>query len=250
MRNHTERAIFYFFTGILRSSKKHKLHLTFVMALPTGYIVTQLVYHYIKKGGFYFYNIEPVLLSLPFILFFSAIAGLRTVVDIPVMPEANWIFKLSEGQNLKHYRKGVKKAIFFSSILPMFVIMGIFYFYSWDFRPAAIHSLFSFSMVLLLLEVFFLDYRKIPFTCVYNPQASNPKTTWPLFFVIFIVYVYTFTMLDLYLLTRPQSNGYYYFFLFLVFFRLKRQEYKSRQSGLLFAEYPSPVFLSLDINKD
>lgn len=250
LRDLVERAIFYFFISVLRSSKKHKLHLTFVMALPTGYVITQLVYYVLKKGGFYFYNIDPVLISFPFILFFSLVAGLRTMVEIPVMLEANWIFKLSAGQNLKHYRKGLKKAIFFSSIFPMIVILGAFYFYFWEFRPAVTHSLFSFSMSLLLFEVFFLDYKKIPFAGEYNPQASNPKATWPLFFLIFIVYAYTFTMLDLFLITRPQSNGYFYFFLFLIFSLLKRQEYKSRQSGLLFIEHPTPVFLSLDINRD
>lgn len=248
LRNPMQRGIFYFFIKTLKRSKKHKLHLTFVMALPIGYVLTQLVYFVLKSGGLHFYNINPSLISFPFILFFSLIAGLRTVVEIPVLPEANWVFKLSQKEDLKHYRIGLKKAIFFSSILPMFGLLTVFYFYFWEFQPAFIHSIFSFFMMLLLLEVFFLSYRKIPFACLYNPQTSNPKATWPLFFFIFIVYAYAFTTLDLLLILKPGSNFYFYIFLFLIFLGLRLQNHKKRDSELIFIEYPTPVFQSLNIN--
>ncbi len=249
LKEPVERGIFHFFMLTLRRSKKHRFYLTLMMALPVGFVVSQAVYLFSRKGLHYFEAVNVPMLYFPFILSFALIGGLRILVELPVNANAHWLFQVSENFRRHLYAAGLKKALCCAAVLPLFLILSVVYLYFWKPGIALQHSLYCLVTLLLMVEVFFLGYRKVPFAAVYNPEATNLKATWPLFLLIFLIYSFVFFKLGLLLLLKPQYNILFYPAAFLLHLGLKWYENKNGKSGLVFVEESPPLMLSLDLGR-
>jgi hypothetical protein len=177
-------------------------------------------------------------------------AGLRMIVRHPIMLSANWIFQLTEADEKKHYMKGIQKAFLFLLGFPLFIGLFIFYLYCWGFQLAVFHSFYSAAIFLLLLEMFFNTYKKIPFAAEYEPGKPNIKVYWPLILGGFLECYVLLSNIGLILLNRPN----YYILFFLVIFALqwgfvfrRYREYKNEDFGFIYDEEPQELMLSLNI---
>jgi hypothetical protein len=249
LKEPVERGIFHFFMLTLRRSKKHRFYLALMMALPVGFVVSQAVYLFSRKGLHYFQAVNVPMLYFPFILGFALIGGLRILVELPVNVNAHWLFQVSENVRGQLYFTGLKKALCFAAVLPLFLILLGIYLYFWKPGIALQHSLYCLVTLLLIVEVFFLGYRKVPFAGVYNPEATNLKATWPLFLLIFLIYSFVFINLGLLLLLKPRYNILFYPAALLLHLGLKWYENKNGKPGLVFVEEVPPFMLSLDLGR-
>ena len=121
LRNHIQRAVFYFFGKTLVRSMLHKIRVVSYMATSVAVILIILV-----SGSSSIQELSDVnktLLSIPLVLSFFLLIGIRAIVNIPAASEANWVFKLTEGKDKKNYFSGLKKGIFFFMLLPLFVLL-------------------------------------------------------------------------------------------------------------------------------
>jgi hypothetical protein len=123
------------------------------------------------------------LLSIPLIVIYCFVIGLRLVFEIPVDLRANWIFKLqldpTAGDGV-----ALGRALAWTFLAPsLLVICFPAYLYSWGWQVAALHSLFLTAITALLVETLMLRLRKIPFTC------SLPVFREHAFVVVFILIV-------------------------------------------------------------
>jgi hypothetical protein len=250
LRHPVQRGIFYFVCQALKRSRKHQLQLVTYMALPTAYIMADLVYFRTRSGWSYFRAPNFFLVGASLIFYFFLAAGLRMIVRHPIMLRANWIFQMTEIKDKKHYLKGLKKAVLFLLGLPLFIGLFIFYLYCWGFRLALFHSLYSAAIFLLLVEVFFNTYKKIPFAGEFEPGKPNLKIYWPLILGGFLEWLVLFSNIGLILLHWPK----YYILFFLVIFVLhwglvsrRYREYKNEEFGFIYEEEPRELMLSLNL---
>jgi hypothetical protein len=109
------------------------------------------------------------LLAQPLLLVFTLVAGVRALVDQPVAPEANWVFRITETRRTSRYASGLKKAVFLKLILPLFGGVFILHLLLWDAGTAFVHSAFGLIVSGLAVEAAFYHFRKVPFACTYVP---------------------------------------------------------------------------------
>ena len=106
-------------------------------------------------------------LSVPFILAFCIIAGLRIVFEIPVELRSNWIFRLMLDPE-RHECEPLARKVILLSVLPwiVFIIFPIYaYFAGW--AVSALHTLLVATWSVLLTNAVLVRFRKLPFTCAF-----------------------------------------------------------------------------------
>jgi hypothetical protein len=175
LRAPEERAVFGFFSNILRSSGKHRMSLAYYLA--AGAAATLLFVVSYKESFQAMTPANGLLLVQPLLLVFALIAGIRVLVDRPVAPEANWVFQLTETSRPAKYLAGLKKSVFLNLILPLFGMVFALHAWLWDARTALLHAAFGLVISVLAIEAAFYHYRKVPFACTYVPGKLRLQFT-------------------------------------------------------------------------
>ncbi|MEW6455347.1 MAG: hypothetical protein AB1410_01355 [Acidobacteriota bacterium] len=251
LRNSVQRAIFHFFGNTLIRSKTHRLHLGAYIAVALGFIFAELLPQIFQRGSeINIYVPNKTLLSIPHILSFIIIIGLRVTITIPLSLEANWIFKLTEIQNKRDYLSGMRKGGFFYIILPLYFLLFILYFFLWGWKYALLHCIYGLTISALFMEAILVNFRKIPFACSYLPGKANLKLLWPVYLLSFISYVYFFTHLEYWLLKNQSYFLIFYPMALSLYLGIKiyRRYFIDLRFNFKYEESPEPVMVSLDLN--
>jgi hypothetical protein len=176
LRNPIQRAVFHFFGNTLRNSSMHKFQLAGYLAAAVGFILILLNS---QQAAFRNMTISNKnLLAIPIMLSIALLLGVRGIVNVPLASEANWIFRLTEGEKRRYYFMGLKKAIFFFALLPLFVILFVFFTFLWGWFYALLHCLYGLAAALILMEILFWRYAKIPFACLTVPGKAKLHILW------------------------------------------------------------------------
>lgn len=109
--------------------------------------------------------LSPDAISIPYILTFLLIIGLRVVFEIPTDLRSNWIFQLLLDRDRQECASLSRKVIL-SAVLPVILLTTFpFYFYLEGIRIACLHALVVAIWATLLTNIVLIRFRKIPFTC-------------------------------------------------------------------------------------
>ena len=109
------------------------------------------------------------LLSIPLILSYCLLIGIRLIFDIPANLQANWIFRLLLDKNADH-SVALSRRLMLSFVLPwLFGIAFPIYVYFWGWTVALPHTALVAAWSWLLAEILLVRFRKLPFTCTYPP---------------------------------------------------------------------------------
>jgi hypothetical protein len=245
LRHPIQRGVFYFFGKTLRRSLVHKMRLAIFLA--AGFAFGLILLASEVRNPVAFSPLDKTLLSIPMILTFFLLVGMRRVVNIPASLEANWVFRLTEEQSLQHYAAGLRKGIVFYFLLPLFVLVFVFYVILWGWEMGFLHSVFGFVTSVMLMECLYLKYRKIPFACAYLPGQAKVHILWPVYVLSFLGYVLLSAVLERVLLKNPSL-----FFYFLgasvgvvAAVRIYQSFFLYRKSVLVYEEEPEPVLVTL-----
>jgi hypothetical protein len=104
-------------------------------------------------------------LSIPFILTFLIIAGLRVVFEIPVELRANWLFQLMINPDQGECERLARNVILIL-VLPCVLLMCFpIYAYLEGVLVAGLHTLLAAAWAVLLTNILLVRFRKLPFTC-------------------------------------------------------------------------------------
>jgi hypothetical protein len=173
--------------------------------------------------------------------------GTRTIVNIPAAKAANWIFKLTEGTDKKNYFSGLKKGIFFFLLLPLFAVLFLFYFFLWGWPLAFYHCLFAIIVSLLLMEVLFINYRKIPFVCSYLPGKAKIHLSWIIYIISFLIYTFIMSSIEYKILNSPLSLFVFYgaVLLIIVILKVLQNYFIYKKMEILYEEKPEPAMVTL-----
>ncbi len=203
LRNAAERAVFSFVTNTVKRSQIHRAYFLGYFGVGLAFVIMGIATVIIRYGTAGAYQCRPELLSLPLVLGFFALLGLRVAFSIPVQLQANWIFKITEGTNQEDFLSGVRKAMFVLGVAPLLIVSTPVYAMLWGWPMTALHQAFCAVLSLLLIELLICRLDKIPFTCTYLPGSANLKLWWPAYLFGFTNYAFTMTELEVKLLRNP-----------------------------------------------
>jgi len=246
-RHQTQRACFRFIHAVLRQSSKHQLFLAVYLALGMSLGLSSL-FSIDRSAAFPFRIMDKGMLAFPLILSFFVISGLRATFNIPYELQGNWIFKLTEARDSQEYMTGTRKFVSVYGLLPLTPPIAAMEFAYWPWNKALFHVAFASTISLILVEILFLDFRKIPFTCSYYPGRKNMA-------ILGVVYMYGFTTYSSSMVSLEQwllesaVRGVCFFAVasaFLLFFSSK--SLRSNPSRLIFEEKSNTQFQNLELS--
>jgi hypothetical protein len=246
VRNPTERAVYHFFGLTLRRSPLHKVRLFNYLAASSGLALILLASTGLLRSRLT--TDSRSLLSIPLILSFFLLLGLRALSNVPASLEANWVFQLTERAPRRYYITGFKKRVLVSLLLPLFSFVFAYSLYLWGWPTALLHSAFGLAASLLILEAFFFRYPKIPFACTYVPGKAKLHLFWLPYLLAFIAYISFFSALEEFLL-RNQRYFLNYFAgvgLLLALGWVYQNLVADRGRTILFEDRPEPVMIGLE----
>lgn len=104
-------------------------------------------------------------LSIPFILSFLIIIGLRAVFEIPAELPSNWIFRLMLDPDHQQC-ESLARIVILLAVFP-WMLFAVFplYMYIAGMTTALIHTLLALGWSVLLTNALLIRFRKLPFTC-------------------------------------------------------------------------------------
>jgi hypothetical protein len=197
IRNPLEQASFYFTSKTIVRSRKHWLYLAAYAGVGFALVVQGLIGSSSKLS----------LLSVPLILSFFLLSGMRFVFTLPAELRANWVFQLSEADGRKECLAGVRKAMFLFGVLPIFGALLPVYIFMWGWAAALFHTYFDVTLSILLIELLLLKFHKIPFTCSYLPGKANITALWFVYWLGFATYAYSMASLEAWILQSAVRMG-------------------------------------------
>jgi hypothetical protein len=247
LKNQTQRAIFYFFKNTIVRNKFHKMQILALSALSLGLGIIMMAY--LSTTDQVFSQINKTMLGIPIIIIPIFLLGIKYTVSFPERLEGNWIFRITENKEIRHYSTGFKKGIVFLFVLPLLFLFFLFYFFYWGWQPAFLHCLFVFGLSLILIEIFFWNYNKIPFTCSYLPGKAKMHYFWVVYFLGFLSFGTGLSHLAFNLLKNPVN--YLYFsgvgIVFLSGMKLYTRRLSPNKIELKYEENPEPAVISLTV---
>jgi hypothetical protein len=190
-------------------------------------------------------------MSLPLVLAFFLLSGMRFIFTIPSELPANWQFRVSDTDRQRPALNGTRAAMRWFGVAPLFLALSPFYFLWWSPGVALAHLAFSVTIALLLIEVLIMEFRKIPFTCSYPPGKANVSILWVGYWVAFLVYAFAMANLESWMLKRPVRLIPFYLAVAIVFgfFRWWRRRVDRLGLSLIFDDAEDPAVLTLGLGE-
>jgi hypothetical protein len=186
------RACYHF---IARTLFRSDAHLQVVSAFAAlGLVAAVETITSIRADQFFLLRHFPSadFLSLPFLLSFCIIVGVRCAFEIPGNLDANWIFRLWLPGGDRQPRAVARRVLLVFSLTWLApACFGVtLFFFGW--LTALLHTAILVACSALLVEVLLVHFRKIPFTCSYPAFQSHSG-------LILIAYLFGFFILTDYL---------------------------------------------------
>lgn len=165
LRTPFQRGGFHFVWKTLLRSENHRLVLTAIAGLGLVVSSQALMNAFDGANSWRAAAMSADALSIPFVLSFLIILGLRMVFEIPVELRSNWIFQLMLDPNQQECAPLARKVIL-SVVLPLTAAIAFpAYAYFAGITVAALHTLVAGTWAVLLTNIALARFRKLPFTC-------------------------------------------------------------------------------------
>jgi len=247
LRNSVQRAVFHFYSQTLKTSMFHKMRLASYVAVGVGLILILIAPKLGDPNTLL--EVNKTTLSVPLIFSFFLLLGIRGIVNVPISLEANWIFQITEQENIQHYISGLRKGIFFLNLLPLFTLLFIFYSFIWDGMTAFYHCLYCLTVSVFVMEVFFLTFTKVPFACSYLPGKEKIQLFWIAYLFGFLAYISLMSWIEWMLLKAPSKSGFLIFLgsvlLVILGIRIFQVLIFYKKYSIKYEEEPEPVIVGL-----
>ena len=114
VRHPCQRATVAFIGKTLARSAKHRIFLAAYAGVGCAFVLQALV------GS----RMRQVWLSVPLVLGFFVLSGMRYIFTIPAELPANWIFRISETEERGRSLEGARSAMIWFGVAPLFVGLG------------------------------------------------------------------------------------------------------------------------------
>lgn len=116
---------------------------------------------------------NPDLLSVPLMIAFFVVSGLRFAFDIPATLEANWVFRMAVSDPPPEPRAIARKLMLMTTlpweVFALCPATGLRF--GWPVATA--HTVTVVAFTVLFIELVLIRFRKIPFTCSAQPELKQ-----------------------------------------------------------------------------
>lgn len=242
----SQRAVLSFVLHTISRSRKHRMILSFYVGTAFGVMLILLRASMGRQS-----DIRVALLAGSALMMCAAAAAMRTVFSMPMMLEANWVFRVAALDSAKNCMKAVRNSFLLLAIVPLWSGFAVLMLTLLPWRAAAAHLVLLGMLGVMLANLCVGGFRKIPFTCSYQPGRGNLQ-----FALWGVLALLPLTLLGAhYEWSRLQSvRGQLMFALLpvlpaLVFDWWTGQRLKS-SSELLFDDTEEPPMVSLELTVD
>lgn len=172
-RPSTHRACYQFVSRSLLRSTAHLQ--TLLCFFAVGLVISAETF---AAGSYHFSagqnTVPPVeFLSIPFILGYSVLVGIRFAFEIPLDLRANWIFQLWLDPDRHDARSVARRVLREFSLYWMGPLVLLCSLAFWGWMTALLHTAIWSACMLVLVEILLIRFRKMPFTCPYPPFQSH-----------------------------------------------------------------------------
>jgi hypothetical protein len=165
LRTPFQRGCFRFVYRTLLRSEAHLLVLTAVGGLSLVLASQALMDAFENAKSWRQAALSANALSIPFIISFLVVVGLRLVFEIPTELRSNWIFQLMLDRDGEECEPLARKVILTLLLPGLLAITFPVYVYLEGWRIACLHTLLVTTWTVLLTNVVLIRFRKLPFTC-------------------------------------------------------------------------------------
>ena len=240
-RHPVERGTLAFIGKTVARSAKHRIFLAAYAGVGCAFVLQALVGSGMRQAW----------LSVPLVLCFFVLSGLRYVFTIPSELPANWIFRVTESEARRNALDGARRAMLWFGVVPLFVAVAPFYFVLWTPGIALQHLAFSVVISILLIQVLLLDFWKIPFTCSYPPGKANVTVLWAVYWFAFTTYAYSMAALEAWMAGHVSREVTFYFSALVLWFGFawQRRRWDAVGFTLLFDDAPDPIVRTLGLSE-
>ena len=192
LRTPVQRAGYHF---VSRTLLRSDAHLQIVLAFAAlGLVVAAQNVNAAFHPGISFAAQPPTveLLSIPFILSYCLLVGIRLAFEVPSDLSANWIFKLwiePGGEQLRPVPRKVLLTFSLGWIAPLCLLYSTLL---WGWLTALLQTTILIGCSAVFVEVLLVRFRKIPFTCSYPAFQSHSTlvlVAYLMGFVVFATYI-------------------------------------------------------------
>jgi hypothetical protein len=253
LRKPHERATYFFVVNTLVRSTKHRLYLaTYIgvgCALAAFGILEVLARSVRRDFSALLFRPSEALLAIPLILSFFLLSGMRVVFTIPAELHANWVFQLAEDESWLDCCSGARKAMVLRAVL-LLLLLFPFYAFLWGWLVGFQHLVFGLMLSLILVEVLLMNFRKVPFTCSYQPGKAYITVLGVFYWLAFTTYAYTMATLERWLLRDAVRWIVLVVFTLVVLggLILRRKTRLAHGLGLIYEDEPNPDVQTLGLS--
>jgi hypothetical protein len=192
LRDPPQRACFHFITRTLFRSEAHLQLVSAFTAMALVVSAQSVASAFRAHAAVHLRSPSEDLLSIPFILSFCVVVGIRLTFEIPYDLRANWVFALWIDPDTLQTRTIARKILLTFSLVPLIPICFVGSWILWGVNAALLHTAVFAACTVVLIELLLVHFRKIPFTCSYPPFQSHSA-------LIFVVYLFGFVLFTAYL---------------------------------------------------
>jgi hypothetical protein len=189
------------------------------------------------------------LIEGPLILSFVVVSGLRATFNIPYELPANWMFQITSGSDIGEYVKAVRKWVFLRGILPLYAGLAFMEFFFFEPMDALFHLGFGLAVALLLTELFFFKFNKVPFTCSYLPAKSHLAFLAGAYLYGFTIYTFTIGSLERWVGESPQRVAVFFVGVIAVWLGLSayRRRTQDQMPAIVYEDNADPLVQQLNL---
>jgi hypothetical protein len=163
-----QRAVLLFVLHTISRSRKHRMILSFYVGTGFGVMLILLRASMGRHS-----DIAVALLAGSALMMCAAAAAMRTVFSMPMMLEANWVFRVAALDSAKNYLEAVRSSFLLLAIAPLWTGFAVLLLRLLPWRAAAAHLVLLAMLGVMLANLCVGGFRKIPFTCSYQPGRGN-----------------------------------------------------------------------------
>ncbi len=249
LRNPLQRAIFRFSMQTMLRSSKHRLILAAYVGTGLALVLEESVALALESGQKWKPAQEVAMLSLPLVISFFLLSGMRFIFNIPSELSSNWIFQVTERRERADYLAGVRKCMALLVVTPVAIAVLLAYPFLLDGETALVHAAYCSLLSLIMVEALLWRLEKLPFTCSYVPGRVPVVALLAGYWLAFMLYTHLMAYLEGVMLHSRLATAICLSGLLSAWCGLAAYRKRARREslGFLFHQEPEPVVCTLNL---
>jgi hypothetical protein len=171
-----QRAIVLFSLRTLLRSRQHRVILSFYLGVGFAVVLACVrpgLDHQESLRGTATAGASLPLLIASILMMSIAVLGVRMVFPMPIVPRANWIFRITDIYRVPAYLVATRWSLFLLALCPIWMAFATLFLFVWPWGQAIDHLVVLAALGMILIDLSLLRFQKIPFTCSYLPGKGN-----------------------------------------------------------------------------